>query len=219
MRQILSRLAIEMAAACLGESRREWAIAMEAELEAAREDGQELNFALGCLLAAWRDLPRHEEGRFLIASYLLAFALPIPIAAALATSILTDFPVSYLRAIHAFGLTEAAGAQGPLLNEANRSAIPSLAIILAAVAAVQLRIAWLVLERAWTRIAALGTLLAVATLTLVIFCTIAFASYGLSFVQGAALAVELALISALARWHARSFGSPPQALGRQSADR
>ena len=202
----LARLAMAMAVASLGESRREWGIAMEAEMEAARADDRQLSFALGCLLAAWAELPRREEGRFLIASYLLAFALPIPTAALLAASIWTDFPVSYLREVDAFGLVGLVGGRDPLLNEANRSAIPALAIVLSAVAATQLRMAWLVLERDWARIATLGTLLAAATLTLLIFSAIVFASYGLPLLQAAALTIELVLVSRLGRWDVLSFG-------------
>jgi hypothetical protein len=212
MMAAVARAVMAMAVRCLGDRRREWALAMEAEFEAAREDGKPLSFALGCLTAAWRELPAHEEGRFTIASHVLAFVLLIPTAALLVSSLVTDFPTSYLGRIEGFGLPDVIGGQEPLLNEATRSAVPSLAVLLVALAASHLRIAWLVLERDWARVAALGTLLAAATVTLIIFTGVVFASCAFPLTQAAALAIELASISALARWHARSFGGSPEAL-------
>jgi uncharacterized membrane protein len=185
---------------------------MQTEFEAAREDGKPLSFALGCLMAAWRELPAHDEGRFMIASHVFAFVLLIPTAALLASSIVTDFPHSYLGQVEALGLPGVVGEQQPLLNEANRSAVPSLAILLAGLAAAHLRIAWLVLERDWPRVAALGILLAAATVTLIIFTAVVFAHYAFPLTLAAALAIELTGISALARWHARSVSGSPQGL-------
>src|SRR4051812_24139343 len=61
MRAALARALIALATACLGYGRREWALAMQAELEAAAEHDRPIAFAAGCLLAAWREMPRHEE--------------------------------------------------------------------------------------------------------------------------------------------------------------
>ncbi len=96
--------------------------------------------------------------------------------------------------------------QGPLLNEATQSAVPSLAILLAVLTVSHLRIAWLVLERDWAGVAALGALVAAMSVTLVIFSGLVFAYFALPLSQAAALAFELTAISALARWHARFFG-------------
>lgn len=208
----VSRAAMAIAVSCIGDRRREWGLAMQVEFEAARADGKPLSFALGCLVAAWRELPAQEEGRFLIASHVLALVLLIPTAGLLVSSIVTDFPHSYLGPIQTFGLFDVVGGGKALLNDANRSAVPSLAVLLAALAASHLRIAWLVLERDWARVAALGTLLAAATVTLLIFTAVVFAHYAFPLTQAAALAIELAGIAALARWHARSFGGSPEAL-------
>jgi hypothetical protein len=208
----VSRAVMALAVSCLGDRRREWALAMEAEFEAAMEDGKPLAFALGCLVAAWRELPAHEEGRFTIASHVLAFVLILPTAALLA-GMVADFPVAQSGAS---GLLEAIGGREPLLSEGNRSAVPALAALAALLAAAHLRIAWLVLERDWERIAAVGALAAAATVTLVIFSVVVFAYYGSALGQAAALAVELAAVSALARWHGRSFGGPPEAITGQN---
>jgi hypothetical protein len=211
MTAAVARAVMAIAVSCLGDRRSEWALAMQREFEAAREDGKPLSFALGCLIAAWRELPAHEEGRFTLASHALALVLLVPMAALLASSIVTDFPNGYLGPIEALGLP-AMGGREPLLNEATRSAVPSLAVLLAGLAASHLRIAWLVLEHDWARAAAIGTLLAAATVTLVLFTGLVFASYALPAMLAAALAVELTAISALARWHARSFGGSAEAL-------
>lgn len=211
MNAALSRAVMALAVSCVGRRRREWGRAMEGEFEAAREDGKPLVFALGCLIAAWRELPAHEEGRFIIASHLLAFVLLVPTAALLASSILADFPFSYLGPPGAQSLLEATGAQKPLLSEANRSALPPLAALLALLAASHLRIAWLVLERDWARAAGAAAMAAAATVTLILFTTLTFAYSAAAPAQAAALAIELAAVSALARWHARSFDSAAEA--------
>jgi hypothetical protein len=209
----VARAVMTLAVSCLGDSRRDWALAMRAEFEAAGEDGRQLAFALGCLMAAWRELPAHEEGRFTIASHVLAFALIIPMAGLLVSSmVVADFPYSYLAQVEAQGLLDASGGQAPLLSDANRSAVPSLAGLVVLVAAAHLRIAWLVLERDWVRVAALGTLLAAATVTLIIFTAVVFAYFAFPLTQAAALIIELTGISLLARWHGRSFGSSSEAL-------
>ncbi len=207
----ISRAMLALAVGSLGERRREWALAMEAEFEAARADGKPLSFALGCLVAAGRELPAHEEGRFTMASHALAFILIIPTAALLLSSVLAGFPGSYLGQVGAGGWLELAGGQKPLFSEANRSAVPPLAVLVLLLAASHVRIAWLVLERDWERVVALGMLMAAATMALTIFTSLVFA-YGASAVaQAAMLATELAIISALARWHARSFIGPSEA--------
>lgn len=199
----LSRAVLALAVRCLGDRRREWALAMEAEFEAATEDGTALAFASGCLLTALRELPAHEEGRFAIAAHGLAFVLLIPTAALLAASILADFPYSYL---------PVADGQRPILSNGNLSAVPPLAILVALLAASHLRMAWLVLERDWERATAMAAMIAAATVTLTIFSFVVFDYSASAFSQAAVLTVELAAIAALARWHARSFETPSEKL-------
>jgi hypothetical protein len=212
MMAAVSRAVMAVAVSSLGNRRREWALAMQVEFEAARADGKPLIFALGCLAAAWRDLPAHEEGRFTIASHLLAFVLIIPTAALLASSVVADFPVSYLGQIGSGGWMDLSGGQTPLLSDGNRSAIPPLATLIVLLAGAHLRLAWLVLERAWERAAALGMLMAAATMALTIFTSIVFVYCASALTQALILTVELASIWALARRHARSLGGSSEAL-------
>jgi hypothetical protein len=211
MMAALSRAAMALAISCLGDRRRDWALAMEAEFEAASEDGKPLAFASGCLVAAWRELPRHEEGRFIIASHAFAFAVIISTAALLASSVIAGFPYSYLGQIEVRDMLGAAGGSQPLLSEANRPALPSLAALVLLLAASHLRIAWLVLERDWVRVAAMAALISAATVTLIIFTTVVFVHSASALVQAGALGMELTGISALAGWHARSFGGRVEA--------
>ncbi|HEX8533603.1 MAG TPA: hypothetical protein VF662_05490 [Allosphingosinicella sp.] len=198
MTAALSRALIALAAGCLGEARREWARAMQAEFEAAMRDGKSLSFAAGCLLAALRELPAHEEGRFSLASHFLAFAIMVPTAALLVSGISGEIPFLQLRQI--------VPANGVLLSDANLSAIPPLAALVAWMAAIQLRLAWLVLERDWSGVAAAGMLIAASTMALLVFTAVVFLHYGSVLLLAGALAVELAGVSALARWHRRFFG-------------
>lgn len=210
MMAAVPRVVMALAVSCLGDRRRDWALAMQAEFEAARDDGKPLTFALGCLAAAWREMPMQEEGRFTIASHFLAFVLIIPTAALLAWSIVAGFPYSYLRQAKAYSWLEVAGGQTPLLNEATQAAVPSLAALVAFLAALHLRMAWLVLERDWARLAPVGALIAAATVTLTIFTALVFAYCAPALALAAVLAIELMGVAALARWHDWSFSGSPE---------
>jgi len=200
MTAALARALMALACRCLGASRRDWALAMQAEFEAAREDGRPLAFALGCLIAAGRELPAHEEGRFAIASHVLALALILPVSALLLSGLLGAFPHSSLS-------LDEAGGHIPILNEANLSAVPALTVLLTVLVASHLRVAWLVLERDWAGVAAVAALVTAATVTLALFTGVVFGSCAVSPSLAAALAAELIALSALARWHARSLGA------------
>jgi hypothetical protein len=185
-----SRAIMALAVHMLGGGRREWGLAMQAEFEAAREDGEALRFAAGCLVAACGELPRHEEGRFALASHALALAVIVPVAALMVASVLIGFPGSY------FG-----GGQEAPLNDGNRSAVFPLVMLVLGLAVLKLRIAWLALDRDWARLMGVGALSAAGTATLVIFSAVAFADPGAALAQAGAVTVELTALSALARWH------------------
>ncbi len=200
MRLPLAQVVMVLAVHCLGDRRGDWALAMEVEFETACEDGKPIAFAFGCLTASWRQLPAHEEGRFTIASHLLAFMLIIPTAAFLVARVLGDFPHSYLGELGDHGL--------PLLSEGNRFAVPPLITLLVLIAGAHLRLAWVILERDWVRVAATAMLIAAMTVALLILSTIGFNQSAPALIQLAALSVVLAGIGALARWHARSLSDP-----------
>jgi hypothetical protein len=110
--------------------------------------------------------------------------------------LLSGFPISYLGPIAAQGW---AGSAVPSLNEGNLSAVPSLAMLFLALAALRLRMAWLLLDGDWSGVAEAARKIVAVTVATVILTGVAFASPGAAIVQAAALAVELAMVSTLAR--------------------
>jgi hypothetical protein len=203
MIEALSRAVMALAVCSFGDHRREWALAMEAEFEAAREQGKPLGFAAGCLVAACRDLPAHATGRFAIAAHILALGVIIPVAALMVTSLLAGFPTSYLGHIGVHDLSEIFGAQRPLLSEGTRFAIPSLALLVVLTAVLNLRMAWLALDHDWDRLAAVEALTAAVTVTLLIFSAVAFADHVAALAQAGLLALVLTATRSLAAWHAQ----------------
>jgi hypothetical protein len=67
------------------------------------------------------------------------------------------------------------------------------------------QLAWVLLERDWSRVVKAGALIAAATLTLFIFMQVLLLDSGALMVLAAELAIEAIFILALARWHARIF--------------
>jgi hypothetical protein len=195
----IARSLMALAVHCLGERRREWAEAMEAEFYAAQENGSSLGFALGCFVAAVRELPTHDEGRLAIASHALAFVLVIPAAALLLSSVLNGFPHSYFGSGALDGLTWVLGNREPLLSEGNRAALPPLAILIVLLAGARLRLAWLMLERDWSRGAGTAMLLGAVTMTLAILAGVVFDDFAFALGQLAVLVVELGSVAALAQ--------------------
>ena len=201
----LSQSLMQLATCSLGRSRREWALAMQVEFEAATEDRRPLAFALGCLLAAWRELPRHSEGRFSLASHVIALGLLIPAA--------------FLQFACAIGLSTGqgglfnvlapAGSENPLLASAQLGAMPALLLIWLMLGTCHLCLAWLLLERDWTRVAKAGALIAAGTLTLFLFMKLLLFDAGaVPLLLVALAAIETMFILALAQWNERIFTRP-----------
>lgn len=193
-----------LTAVCLGRSRREWSLAMAAELQAIGSAHHRLSFAVGCLLAAWRQLPFHKEGRFLLASYLLAIGLLLPTASLqfMSVAALIDpvFGTADLIAV-----AGPSGAQKLFLAHAYPSALSVLLALRLLLGVGHLRLAWFLLERDWSRIADIAALTVAASATLLIFTGVLFLDDIGVALQAGVLSVELAAIYAYARWHSRIF--------------
>jgi hypothetical protein len=198
----VARALMAVAVHCLGDRRREWGQAMEAEFEAAADDRRPLTFALGCLGAAARQLPSHTEGRLAIASHLVALVVIVPAAALLLASVLAGFPTSFFEVV--------AGQAPPAVTEANQSAIPSLAVLVATLAALNLRLAWLALDRDWEGLRSVAAMSVAVTVTLLIFTAVVFADYVAAIAHAGVLAAELLAIVALARWHGGLHSAMPR---------
>lgn len=215
MTAALARFLMALAVYALGNTRREWAHGMQIEFEAAQADGKPLAFAFGCLLTACRELPVHEAGRFAIASHVLALGVIVPIAAVEIACVVTGFPTSYLGQVGPHAVFGPDSGHAPLLNEGTFFAIPSLGLLVLLLATLNLRIAWLALERDWARLARAGALGAAATTSLLIFSAVAFVDHVAALTQAAVLTLELTGAWILARWHAQLYVAPA---GRRSAD-
>jgi hypothetical protein len=206
MTAAVARAVMKLAICCLGESRRDWALAMRAEFEAAIDDRRPLAFAIGCLIAAWREMPSQRQGRFVLANYALALGLLVPMAGLQFASAAGS---SYLFAGPAglYSVLAPGGAQDPYLAEAHRSAIPTLLALWVMLGAGHLRLAWVVVERDWSGAISSAALTVAASATLVIFTGVLFLDDASVALQAVLLAIELSAIYASARWHSQLFPS------------
>lgn len=162
----LSRLVVALAASSLGSRRSGWAAAMEAELDAAIEDGRPLGFALGCLFTAWLTLAAEHEGRAMLAAHALALGVILPAAAMSLLSAWYGFPYLGVGRAGLRGLVAGTSEQLPLLNAGSWCAAPPLTLLVLGLAAGQVALAWFLLERDWRRAHAVGRFNAAALTSL-----------------------------------------------------
>ena len=207
MKAALARALMALAVACLSESRREWSLAMQAEFEIAVAEGKPLRFAMGCLTAAWREIVTREEGRFLLTSYALALGLMIPMAALQIGCAVLGLPYLYPDQTGLGGALLQGGAQEALLRGVYQAAVPSLSLLLLLLGLGHLRIAWAMLDRDWRRVQRTGMLVLAAAATLIIFMGTLFLDGRQAMLQAAVLAIELATLSVVVRWHAQLFSA------------
>jgi hypothetical protein len=196
MTMSLARALMTLAVRSLGEGRREWARAMQAEFQAALDDGRPLAFAAGCLIAAWRQLPTQERGRLHLASHAVALGVLIPMAV-VQLECVAGVPYSSL------GSVAPCPAQELILGDAYRAATPSFLGLWLLLGLGHLRLAWVLLERDWARLVRVAAVTVAASATLVIFTVVLFLDDAGVSVQAGLLGFELAAIYALARWDAR----------------
>jgi hypothetical protein len=209
MTATLARAVLTVAEACLGDHRREWAMAMRSELDAAIDDGKPLTFALGCLIGAVRDLPKHAEGRFMLTSHAVALGL-LPAAALLMVGTAAGFP--FLPSGHAgvAGWFAGAGGHQPLLTPWNRGFAPALAVLVWGIVAGHLLMPWFLLERDWTRVATLARVNSAAMVTLFLFTGVLFLDMAFLLLPATGLAIELLAVWHLHRWQTHLYaGAPP----------
>lgn len=203
MKAAAARAMMALAACCLGESRREWAAAMQAEHEAAAADGRSLSFAAGCLAAAWRGMLTREEGRFILTSYALALGLMIPMATVQIGSALFGFPYLYPGEGGLSGALLVGAEHELILRRTYQAAVPALALLLLLLGIGHLCIAWAILERDWARVRRLASFALALATTLILFMMVLFLDSSRALLQVAVLAVELGTVLMVARWHAQ----------------
>jgi hypothetical protein len=185
-----------LATFCLGQSCRDWAFAMEAEFDEAVAERRQLGFAAGCLVAAAREMPRHAEGRLTLADHALALGLLVPMAFlqfACAIGLLGGQGGIY--AMLAMG-----GTREPYAVNAQFSAVPVLLALWLLLGLCHLRLAWLLLDRDWTRVVQAGALIASAALTLVMLVAVLHLQAAFLAPVVGMLGVEGIVLFALAQW-------------------
>ena len=149
MKTAFARALMALAAAALGQHRRGWAAAMQAEFAIAEEHGEGVRFALGCLWSAWRELPRHSEGQLALGRYTLIIGVMLPAAGLVFAGLTIGYPfvqhpyADKIEAIarHLTGL--------PTLNDGNAFSLPFLFAIVAVVACCNTAAAWYASEQRW----------------------------------------------------------------------
>jgi len=208
MKATLARAVLTVADACLGDRRRDWALAMRGEFEAAIEDDKPLAFAAGCLASAVREMPKQAEGRFTLTSHAVALGL-LPLAALLIVGTASGFP--FLPTGHAglVGWFAGAGEAQRLLTPWNRGFAPPLAVLVWGIVAGHLLMPWFLLERDWTRVATLARVNSAAMVTLFLFTGVLFLDMAFLLLPAAVLAIELLAIWQLYRWQTDLFGEAP----------
>ena len=200
----VSRAMMALAMGCLGESRREWALAMRVEFEAAAADGKGLAFASGCLVAAWREMPQQAEGRHVLATYALALGLLIPMAA-LQFALALGFSSVFLGGGWANGILLAGATPNPYFAWVQNSAAPCLLVLWLLLGIGHVRLAWVLVDRDWARAVKVGALIGATLATLFIIQGALFLDVTFVVMEAAAMALELAALVAVARRHARLF--------------
>jgi hypothetical protein len=212
MTAAVSRALLSLASRSLGSDRRAWGMAMEAEFEAAVDDGKPLMFAIGCLVAAWREIGKHSEGRLIVANYALALGLLVPMAA-----LQFQQAVGFLSSAQGppFGMAGAGAGPNLYLIWAQNSAIPILLIIWVLLGMAHLYLAWMLVEGDWPRVVKCGTLIGAAMITLSLFMGVLLLDFSPLRAQVAELAIELAAVVLISRWHIRVYSNAsPEMLTR-----
>ena len=203
----VSRAVMSLAMCSLGETRREWALAMRAEFDVAIADGKPLAFATGCLVAAWRELPTEAEGRLVLTNYALALGVLIPMGV---LQFALVFGFSSLFEGEAFnGVVLAGATQNPVLASSQLGAAPSLLALWLMLGVGHLRLAWVLVDRDWARVVKVSALIGATLGTLLMVMAALLLDLTFVILQAAAMAIELTALVAVARRHAGLFADAP----------
>ncbi len=205
----LSRAIMAIATACMGEDRRAWSQAMNAEFHAAAAEGQALSFATGCLVAAWREMLGNAKGRFVLTSYALALGIMVPMAAIEIGCAVFGLPYLYPNQRGLSGALLVGASHEALLRPTYLGAIPALALIQLAAGAGHLRLAWSLLERDWPGALRWSMWTLAAMVTLVIFMGVFFLDSRQALTQGCVVGIELAILLVVMRRHPELYGVGP----------
>lgn len=195
----LARLLMTLATRWLGEAERDWAQAMTAEFAEAADAGEGLGFAVGCLSSAARAMMAQPDGRFEVATHVLAVGVLVPMAGLLIVSAALGFPYLAFEAIGARGW--GSGWPQVAVDAGNRNGVPLLVLLTGSTGIGHVVAAWALLERDWDRVACLARIGAAIMATTVAFSAILFLYDPCALPQMGIVAAELALLWLAVRWH------------------
>jgi hypothetical protein len=204
----LSRAVMRVAECCLGDSRREWALAMRGEFEVAAAERRPFAFALGCLAAAWREMPNHAEGQLVLANYALALGMLIPMAV-LQFALALDHSAVFAGGVSLDGTLPAGVSANLLLAPSQFDAAPSLVALRLLIGVAHLRLAWVLVEQDWARVAKACALIGAAMASFFLFTGALGLDLTFLAMQAAAMAIEAAMLVGAARRHERLFAANP----------
>jgi hypothetical protein len=196
-----------LALRCLPHDGRQWGQAMQAEFGEALRDGKPFGFALGCLVAGWRQLPFHADGRFALASHALALGLIVPATFHLGCA-LSGVKLLISGHDHYYAMLAAGGVRGRALADAYLAATPALTLLLFLLGSAHFFIAWAILDGRWHRAAVLWLAATVIAAAIVGIAIATAPGVGGIAIQFAASAIELAAIPLLAMWQNARAGAP-----------
>lgn len=197
MRVALSRRVLTLAVRSLGAHRQAWGQAMQAEFDEAEADGQPFRFACGCLLTAWRTMPDHAEGRYVLASHALTLVVLLPMGTLLATAALSGFPIVEA-SDGAAGFLRGSGTFRSLLDPGTQCLGPAMLLLVLLLAGCHALMAWWLLERDWRRIGTATCFCAAVMVSLMILMACAALHLAELAQPLAGLAVECGALGALA---------------------
>lgn len=199
MSDTIARWMMALAICWLGDARRDWAEAMRAEYFEATDAGEALAFAAGCLSSAARTMLAEAEGRFAVATHVLAVGVLVPMAGLLLVSAALGFPYLAFEAVGAGEL--GSGWPHVAVNAGNRNGVPLLALLTGVIGIGHVAVAWALLERDWERVARFGRIGAAMLVTMVAFSGVLFLYDPCALPQLAVVSVELALLWMAVHWH------------------
>lgn len=199
MSDTLARLLMALATCWLGEARRDWAAAMRAEYWEAAEAGEGLGFAAGCLWSAARAMLAAPEGRFAVATHVLAVGVLVPMAGLLLVSAALGFPYLAFEAVGAGAL--GSGWPHAAVDAGNRSGVPLLVLLTGVIGLGHVAVAWALLDRDWERVARFSRVGAAMLATMLAFSGVLFLYDPCALPQLAIVGGELALVWLAVRWH------------------
>lgn len=204
MTAIVARSILTMAVHLLRPGRPDWAAAMQVEYDEAADNGTALPFAIGCLSAAWRDLPFHGEGRFRLSAYVLALGLIVPLAVSNIGCALPGFQFMVAGHDRYYLMLAAGGLQDRLLADSYKAAVPLITAGMVSLGSLHFLIAWAVFRRRFARLAYLWPLSGLVAVLLLALALQLFPSVATVVpTVFSALLVELIGVPILIRWRRR----------------